>query len=104
VAELLAGGPGADRSAAADLATIPAPVAAVDDPAADDDLQLALYLCFELHYRSFPGVEPGWEWHPGLLTVRAALERAFLDAVADRRPRLRLAANPVRRLRRRSSR
>ena len=56
-------------------------VAGVEDPVADDDLQLALYLCFELHYRSFEGVDPRWEWSPGLLAVRAVLEEAFLDAL-----------------------
>jgi hypothetical protein len=53
----------------------------VEDPLADDDLQLALYLCFELHYRSFDEIDPDWEWSPALLTVRAMLERAFLDAL-----------------------
>lgn len=56
-------------------------LALVDDPLGDDDLQLALYLCFELHYRSFPEVDPGWEWDPTLLAVRAALEKAFFDAL-----------------------
>ncbi|MEU2054904.1 iron-containing redox enzyme family protein [Streptomyces bungoensis] len=46
-----------------------------------DDLQLALYLCYELHYRGFAGVDPGHEWDPGLLAVRAALERRFLSAL-----------------------
>jgi heme oxygenase-like protein len=55
--------------------------AAVEDPLGDDDLQLALYLCFELHYRSFPGVDPAWEWKPELLEIRAALEHAFLKAL-----------------------
>ena len=53
----------------------------VEDPLSDDDLQLALYLCFELHYRSFEGVDPGWEWSPGLLAVRAELERAFIGSL-----------------------
>jgi hypothetical protein len=53
----------------------------VGDPLADDDLQLALYLCFELHYRSFEGVDDAWEWSPGLLAIRAALERAFFAAL-----------------------
>jgi hypothetical protein len=53
----------------------------VADPLADDDLQLGLYLCFELHYRSFPTVADEWEWSPGLLAIRAALERAFLDSL-----------------------
>lgn len=53
----------------------------VEDPLADDDLQLALYLCFELHYRSFAGVDPAWEWNPGLLAIRAVLERTFMTAL-----------------------
>jgi len=56
--------------------------AAIADPLGDDDLQLALYLCFELHYRSFSGVDPEWEWHPGLIAVRNALEDAFFTALA----------------------
>ena len=52
----------------------------------DDDLQLALYCCYELHYRGFEGVDPAWEWDPGLLGLRADLERPFLDAVVGSRP------------------
>ncbi|HEU5142795.1 MAG TPA: iron-containing redox enzyme family protein [Solirubrobacterales bacterium] len=58
-------------------------LAGVEDPLGDDDLQLALYLCYELHYRSFPGVDPTWEWSPTLLAARAALEAAFLGALED---------------------
>lgn len=58
-------------------------VGAVADPLADDDLQLAFYLCFELHYRSFPGVDPDWEWDLGQLGLRAQLERAFFGALED---------------------
>ncbi|GAA2984014.1 iron-containing redox enzyme family protein [Streptomyces drozdowiczii] len=46
-----------------------------------DDLQLALYLCYELHYRGFDGVDPALEWDPGLLSVRAGLERRFESAL-----------------------
>jgi hypothetical protein len=46
-----------------------------------DDLQLALYCCYELHYRGFAGVSDDREWDPALLTVRAAMERVFLDAL-----------------------
>ncbi|GGX20113.1 iron-containing redox enzyme family protein [Streptomyces lomondensis] len=46
-----------------------------------EDLQLALYLCYELHYRGFAGVSPDREWDPGLLRVRAALEQRFLSAL-----------------------
>lgn len=45
------------------------------------DLHLALYTCYELHYRGFADVDPGWEWDPALLGLRAGLERTFLDAV-----------------------
>ncbi|MFD3501284.1 iron-containing redox enzyme family protein [Streptomyces sp. NPDC058676] len=46
-----------------------------------DDLQLALYLCYELHYRGFEGVAPDREWDPDLLRTRAALEHRFLAAL-----------------------
>jgi hypothetical protein len=42
------------------------------------DLQLALCMCYELHYRGFAGVDPAWEWNPSLLQLRAELERVFL--------------------------
>lgn len=45
------------------------------------DLQLALYVCYELHYRGFAGVNPRWEWNPALLHVRGRLEESFLSAV-----------------------
>jgi Iron-containing redox enzyme len=45
------------------------------------DLQLALYTCYELHYRGFAGVNPRWEWNPALLRIRGVLEDAFLSAV-----------------------
>ena len=45
------------------------------------DLQLALYMCYELHYRGFASVDPSWEWNPSLLGLRAELERVFLAGV-----------------------
>ncbi len=45
------------------------------------DVQLSLYVCYELHYRGFAGVDNGWEWNPGLLHLRARLEETFLSAV-----------------------
>ncbi|MGV0803852.1 iron-containing redox enzyme family protein, partial [Mycolicibacterium elephantis] len=45
------------------------------------DMQLALYICYELHYRGFAGVSPRWEWNPSLLHLRGRLEEAFLSAV-----------------------
>ncbi|GEC02570.1 hypothetical protein SSP24_02250 [Streptomyces spinoverrucosus] len=46
-----------------------------------DDVQLALYLCYELHYRGFAGVPEDREWDPDLLRTRAALEDRFLTAL-----------------------
>ncbi|MFJ8861680.1 iron-containing redox enzyme family protein [Streptomyces sp. NPDC102451] len=51
-----------------------------------DDLQLALYVCYELHYRGFSGVRPELEWDPPLLTVRAAMEDRFLTALRHDAP------------------
>jgi hypothetical protein len=45
------------------------------------DLQLALYVCYELHYRGFAGVDAQWEWDASLLHLRGRLEAAFLDEV-----------------------
>jgi heme oxygenase-like protein len=53
------------------------------DPIADEDLQLALYLAYEIHYAGIRGVDDGWEWAPSLLAFRAALERPFEAAVAE---------------------
>lgn len=58
------------------------PVGALDvdpslDPLADDDLHLALYCLYELHYRGLDGADERWEWDPGLLAARARLEAVF---------------------------
>jgi hypothetical protein len=44
----------------------------------DEDFQLALWVLYELHYRGFEGVPDDWEWHPGLLRVRVAMEARLL--------------------------
>jgi hypothetical protein len=53
------------------------------DPIFDEDLQLALYVAYEVHYTAIRGVDEGWEWAPSLLAFRAALERPFQAAVAE---------------------
>ncbi len=60
------------------------PPADVADPLSDDDLHLSLYVCYELHYRSFAGVDPLWEWQPALLRVRAAMEAVFEAGLRER--------------------
>jgi hypothetical protein len=68
------------------------PVGALEHGADPEDLQLALYCCYELHYQGLPGVDDGWEWEPSLLRLRSLLERIFesqlraalpADGVAD---------------------
>jgi hypothetical protein len=52
-----------------------------------EDLQLALYCCYELHYRGFAEVDEDREWDLCVLALRAELERVFLGALrADTRP------------------
>jgi hypothetical protein len=58
-----------------------APLAPAPDPDGEEDLQLALYLCYELHYRGLPDVDERWEWDPGLLALRAGLEAEFEAAL-----------------------
>jgi len=53
----------------------------VRDPLRDDDLQLALWACYELHYRGFADVSDTWEWEPELIAFRAALEDQLLHAL-----------------------
>ena len=53
------------------------------DALAGDDLQLALYCCYELHYQGFAGVDDRWEWEPTLLAWRRRLERAMERQLLD---------------------
>ena len=51
------------------------------EPLTDDDLQLTLYIAYELHYTAIAGVEEGWEWSPALLRLRSGLEQQFEAAL-----------------------
>ncbi len=67
----------------------PGDLASAPEPDDDEDLHLALYLCYELHYRGLPGVDDRWEWQPSLLEVRRRLEERFeaeLTAAVPREP------------------
>jgi xanthosine utilization system XapX-like protein len=46
-----------------------------------EDLQLALHVCYELHYRGFESVAPEWEWEPDLLRLRSLMENTFREAM-----------------------
>lgn len=47
-----------------------------------DDVQLALYLCYEVQYTGLPGTEH-LEWNVGLIEIRQTLERAFRAAIGE---------------------
>ena len=49
----------------------------------DEDLQLSLAVCYELHYRGFDEVDDAWEWDPELLRLRGTLERLHLAALQE---------------------
>jgi hypothetical protein len=51
------------------------------DPVIDDDLQLGLWICYELHYQGFADADATWEWQPELIAVRRALEQRLLEAL-----------------------
>jgi hypothetical protein len=53
-------------------------------PLSDDDIHLALYVCYEIHYRGFSGVDARWEWSPALLSLRGQLEEVFESALLER--------------------
>ncbi|GGT15653.1 iron-containing redox enzyme family protein [Streptomyces purpureus] len=48
-----------------------------------EDLQLALYVLYELHYRGFADIQGEREWDPDLLRLRGLLEARMLDALVD---------------------
>ncbi len=68
-------------------APVPAPACPTNGHRAsvldDHDLQMALYLCYELHYAGLAGVPDEMEWSPIVLMFRAGLEDAFGTAVRD---------------------
>ena len=71
-----------DRPLAADVET--------SDALVDDDLHLALWCCYQLHYRGFDGLADDLEWDVATLAFRASLERSFESAL-----RIEHAADPL---------
>jgi Iron-containing redox enzyme len=67
----------------------PFPVPPLDLPTdvlTDDDVQLALWVLYELHYEGFDEVDEAWEWEPRAVALRARLEEAFLAALRAMAP------------------
>lgn len=61
-------------------APLPLPVWS-GDPLTDDDLHLALWCCYQLHYGGFADVDDELEWDPATIAFRRVLERTFEDAL-----------------------
>jgi hypothetical protein len=53
------------------------------DALTDDDVQLALWMLYELHYQGFDEVDPELEWEPLLLGVRREIEQRFEAALRE---------------------
>jgi len=62
------------------LAPAPSPATG----ALGEDLQLTLYVLYELNYRGFRDVDAGWEWQPSLLALRASMEADFEACLRER--------------------
>jgi pyrroloquinoline quinone (PQQ) biosynthesis protein C len=52
-----------------------------DEPWSEGDLQLALWVLYELHFRGFAAVDDRREWDVDLLSYRLALEAVFEPAL-----------------------
>ncbi len=68
------------RGEPGEIGPLPAPAG---DPLTDDDLHVALYTAYELHYRGLADVDPEWEWHPDLLRAVRVLETRYEHALRD---------------------
>lgn len=69
------------RSEPDEIGSVPH-VAATDG----DDVHIALWAMYELHYSGFEDVADEMEWHPGVLGLRHALERDFESELRARQP------------------
>ncbi|TDW69375.1 iron-containing redox enzyme family protein [Kribbella pratensis] len=62
-----------------DHATLTFEIEPLDRPYDDEDLQLALWIAYELQYRGFDGVDPDCQWDPDVIAFRSRLERPWSD-------------------------
>ena len=70
------------------LRSEPGEVGAVQhvEPTDGDDVHIALWAMYELHYSGFEDVADEMEWHPGVLGMRGRLERDFESELRARQP------------------
>lgn len=74
---VLAEGPGVNPDGLTALHEFVARRLSPIDDLIDDDVQVALFCLYELHYGGLDGVDDRWEWHPGLIGIRHLLEEPF---------------------------
>jgi Iron-containing redox enzyme len=72
------------------------PAELADGGVLGEDFQLALYVLYELHYRGFADVDERWEWQPGLVALRSALDRDFEATLREGLPSADEPADPAR--------
>ncbi|MCU1499979.1 MAG: iron-containing redox enzyme family protein [Acidimicrobiales bacterium] len=65
------------------------------DPCTDDDLQLALWCCYALHYHGFDEVPDDLEWEPATLGFRHLLEGRFEAALREEHHAATVPSDPV---------
>lgn len=56
------------------------------DALSDNDLQIALFMLYELHYQGFHDAIPSMEWNPELLAIRGELEQLLLEHLREQVP------------------
>ena len=56
------------------------------EPTDGDDVHIALWAMYELHYSGFEDVDDLMEWHPGVIGLRGVLERDFERELRARQP------------------
>lgn len=74
---------GTDLCAASERLDLDAAFASTSDILHDDDLQLALFVLYELHYSGFGPISDLWEWNADLLRVRALIEERFENRILE---------------------
>jgi hypothetical protein len=84
VLAIISGTAESQQDSLADLAPlVGAAVSGTADILYDEDLQLALFCLYELHYSGIDGSGDDWEWNPDILRVRHQLEAALEARVRE---------------------
>lgn len=72
-----------DRDASHFATSAQLAISATSDVMRDDDLQLALFVLYSLHYGALPQLPADREWDPSLIAARTVIESAFEAQLRD---------------------